>query len=195
MSNRDIQRQRMKGYFIAAAKEIIEEKGLEEVTVRSVARIAGYSYATIYNYFNDLNELLWYVFLEYVDEVSEYLDSIYLKIKNNDGKTILKKLYNVYVKYFLEKPTVYRFIFFSQLGEPPEEILNKINPSFTDMQRKILFQCVKEGIISEDNVEVIGDILSNLIHGLLSLLFANKKQLTRNELLDKINQEIDFLIK
>ena len=46
-----IQKRRMMGYFIEAASQIIEEEGMEGVTIRKVADIAGYNSATMYNYF------------------------------------------------------------------------------------------------------------------------------------------------
>lgn len=49
----------MMGYFIDAANQIIENEGIESVTIRKVADIAGYNSATLYNYFNDLNHLLF----------------------------------------------------------------------------------------------------------------------------------------
>lgn len=38
-------------YFVDATAEIIEEEGVENVTIRKVADRAGYNSATIYNYF------------------------------------------------------------------------------------------------------------------------------------------------
>ena len=53
MDKKEIQRQRMMKYFIEAGKQIILEEGVKNVTVRKVADLAGYSYATLYNYFED----------------------------------------------------------------------------------------------------------------------------------------------
>ena len=58
MDKKSILEQRMKGYFIQAAMEILRGEGIKDLSVRNVAEKAGYSYATLYNYFKDLNELL-----------------------------------------------------------------------------------------------------------------------------------------
>jgi AcrR family transcriptional regulator len=42
----------IRSYFILAAKEIISIEGVNHVSVRKVPKKAGYSYATIYNYFS-----------------------------------------------------------------------------------------------------------------------------------------------
>ena len=59
MDKKEIQERRMKGYFIDATKELLKGEGLSAVSVRSVADKAGYSYATLYNYFKDLNDLIF----------------------------------------------------------------------------------------------------------------------------------------
>ena len=46
-------------YFVDATAEIIEEEGLENVTIRKVADKAGYNSATIYNYFSEISHLLF----------------------------------------------------------------------------------------------------------------------------------------
>ena len=53
MEKKEIQEQRMRGYFIQATKEIIKGEGIKSVSVRNIADRAGYSYATLYNYFKD----------------------------------------------------------------------------------------------------------------------------------------------
>ncbi|MDP4092633.1 MAG: TetR/AcrR family transcriptional regulator, partial [Bacillota bacterium] len=57
--NKELQKSRMKKYFIDAAKEILVNEGVSNVSVRKVGEVTGYSYATIYNYFKNLDHLLW----------------------------------------------------------------------------------------------------------------------------------------
>ncbi len=60
MKNKDVHEMRMKNYFIQATKEILKYERIKHVSVRSVAGRSGYSYTTIYNYFKDLNDLVFY---------------------------------------------------------------------------------------------------------------------------------------
>jgi len=48
----------MKKYFVAAVHIILIDQGMNKFTVRNIAKIAGYSYATIYNCFNNFDELI-----------------------------------------------------------------------------------------------------------------------------------------
>ncbi len=58
MDNKKIQKERITNYFIDATVNIIKEDGLENLTTKKIGDRAGYSYATIYNYFRNFNELI-----------------------------------------------------------------------------------------------------------------------------------------
>ena len=58
MDKKKIQRERVRGYFLEASIKIIKEEGLENLTTKKIGDSAGYSYATIYNYFENFNELI-----------------------------------------------------------------------------------------------------------------------------------------
>ena len=49
---KELKRQRIRTYFLEAAKEIIINEGYESVSVRKVADIAGYSYAIYINQYS-----------------------------------------------------------------------------------------------------------------------------------------------
>ncbi|UZN00738.1 TetR/AcrR family transcriptional regulator [Lysinibacillus sp. MHQ-1] len=65
-------------YFVDATAEIIEEEGLENVTIRKVADKAGYNSATIYNYFSEISHLLFFASMrcmqDYTNEVARYIE-------------------------------------------------------------------------------------------------------------------------
>ena len=63
-----IQKTRMVKYFVDATIDIIEKDGYESVTIRKVADIAGYNSETIYNYFDNLEHLLFFASMHYLRE-------------------------------------------------------------------------------------------------------------------------------
>jgi DNA-binding transcriptional regulator YbjK len=74
VSNKELQEKRMRGYFIDAAKETLKGEGLKAVNVRTVAERAGYSFATMYNYFKDLNELIFICVKDFMSECEAFAD-------------------------------------------------------------------------------------------------------------------------
>ena len=75
MKHKEIQEERMRGYFIEAAKEILKGEGLRCISVRNIADRAGYSYATLYNYFNDSKELIYECVKDFQDECESSVKS------------------------------------------------------------------------------------------------------------------------
>ena len=55
----NIKRSRMMKYFIDAANKIIKKRGIDAVNIRDTANLAGYSSATLYNYFDNLTHLVF----------------------------------------------------------------------------------------------------------------------------------------
>ena len=55
--------------FITSAKELIDEYGLDNITIRKIADVSGYNSATMYNYFQNLDELLIYASIDYLKRI------------------------------------------------------------------------------------------------------------------------------
>ncbi|MCW3489702.1 TetR/AcrR family transcriptional regulator [Dethiobacter alkaliphilus] len=194
MDKKAIQRRRMERYLIDAAKTIIRDEGVEAVTVRKVADLAGYSYTTMYNYFTDLNELLWYVAADFLDEIIELLENAGQR-HPHDGVEALKEGYRAYINYFLENPTIYRFTFFAKLGEPPAKVAEKMSaPVLAQKQIEALAQCAKEGLLQLEDAPVVGGLITTFVHGLLLFYFSERMQVKENELISRMEQTIDYLI-
>ena len=58
MRQREKDKIRNKGLFLAAARELFTEKGFQRTTMEEIAQRAGFSKATIYNYFTGKEQLL-----------------------------------------------------------------------------------------------------------------------------------------
>lgn len=71
MPDKALQERRMRGYFTDAAKEIIKGEGMAAVSARTIADRAGYSYATLYNYFEDMKDLVFVCVEDFCRECAE----------------------------------------------------------------------------------------------------------------------------
>ena len=61
-----LKRKRIMIYFIEATEKLLRRDGIENLTIRGIATEAGYNSATIYNYFNDLDQLIMFGSLCYL---------------------------------------------------------------------------------------------------------------------------------
>ncbi|MDR1014425.1 MAG: TetR/AcrR family transcriptional regulator [Coriobacteriales bacterium] len=89
-----LRQQRTMTYFIEAAEKIVREEGLEAVTIRKVSDAAGYTSATLYHYFDNLDHLVFFATMGYYEEYSKELS------KRLAGVTDPLEAYHVTAKTF-----------------------------------------------------------------------------------------------
>lgn len=115
MGNKEIQEARMKSYFLQAAKEILKAEGLKALSVRSVSEKAGYSYATLYNYFKDIGDLLYQCIGDFQQECEVFAHN---RAKNETlPALLLRKTILGYMHYFVEYPGVFELFYLNRMGE------------------------------------------------------------------------------
>jgi len=194
--NKNIQNERMEGYFIEAGYDILKEKGVEDLTVRNIAKRAGYSYATIYNYFNNAEELMWSIGLKVLNDLAQILEEYYHDIKQNKKcSELLRLTYIKYIDYYLENENIYQFIFFEQLDITDfNSQVEKPEPMLFNLQQEIMQKCVDEDLITENKKKISGELLTNSINGLLSLYFSGKENLNKDDLYSKTKKYIDYIL-
>jgi AcrR family transcriptional regulator len=98
-------------YFIDAAGKIINEEGMRAVTIRRVSELAGYTSATLYNYFDDLNHLIFLAAMTYLNDYSKEVPQ---RIKGlADPREIYFAVADCFCKYAYERPDIYEILFFT----------------------------------------------------------------------------------
>ncbi|MCM1989383.1 TetR/AcrR family transcriptional regulator [Oceanirhabdus seepicola] len=193
MDKKEIQKQRMMKYFIEAAKEIIKEEGVKGVSARKVGEKAGYSYATIYNYFNDLNTLLAYCVFDFFEDCHKYMMSCKKQGENPREQVITQGC--AYFKYFAENPDMFQLIFLEDLGNAPEKFMKNIKrPSVRGLLRENLIECAKEGYIPEENIEILKDLIPSLLCGKLLFFLRRRNTEKLEDLIIIVKNEIEFLL-
>lgn len=185
----NIKKQRMLSYFIDATKDIIIKEGVEKVSVRKVADLAGYSYATIYNYFNDLNDLLITVKRNMIGDIIEYLQKKTAHFSSDvEG---LKMIFGTYMAYFFENPNIFRFFYFSPIRNSIQKTeVAMEEPDFNMMWRMTFQGLVEEGKVKEEEIEVLSKAIIYIMHGMLTLSFSDNGALSQ----EKANQDLDKII-
>jgi AcrR family transcriptional regulator len=192
--NQKRKRTRTKMYFIEAAKDMITSRGVESVSVRNIADAAGYSYPTLYNYFHDLNELLW--------ETKEFMVLDLVEIMRQNVRYPAKDLeevkggFKAYIQYYLDHPNIFKFFYQYPLQRPerktedsPEE------PDFGAMWNDAFLCSVRSGRLQEKDIEAAAKTLIYAIHGMLMLSFSNNGDLSEAaNLYRDLNQIVDLIL-
>jgi AcrR family transcriptional regulator len=194
MSNKQIQSERIKGYFIQAAKELLKGEGLRSVSTRSVAEKAGYSYATLYNYFKDINDLVFECVKDFQLECEAFVKARTKKSK--PGKEKLKAITSAYVDYFIEYPGTFELCFLERIrGIDTRKELTELIYKFLDKLCEDQWNiCIKEGM-DPVKTEQLKQQLRFTVTGLL-LFYENRRQPDNyQDFITLVNKMIDDILE
>ncbi len=111
---------------LAAAREIAEAEGLRGLTARRIAGRIGYSVGTLYNLFEDLDELIFRLHVTTLDALHE---ACALSPRTGEPETDLRALGQAYIGFTGEHPRLWNLLFEHRLpeGRPlPEWYLEKV---------------------------------------------------------------------
>ncbi|MFZ4546544.1 MAG: TetR/AcrR family transcriptional regulator [Bacteroidales bacterium] len=194
MNNKEIQEQRMKGYFMQATKELLKGEGLKSLNVRNIAQQAGYSFATLYNYFKDVKEL---VFLCVDDFQKECTAEISQKVNGIPcGPAKIKAITKAYMAYFVQYPSVFNLFFIEKLGDIGQK-QPTANLIYTFLERLTAEEwgfCQKEFNLQENEIAKAKAELNYVTAGML-LFYMNRIQpVSYKEFAQAIDIQIDAIV-
>lgn len=194
MKNKEIQDQRMKGYFIHATKELLKSEGLIGVNVRSVAEKAGYSYTTMYNYFKDLNELIFYCVEDFYKECKEFTEE--RTANTPEGIDKLKLKIEAYSNYFIEYPGIFDLFFLERMGNLRQKktATDLISLSLDRVCETDWKYCLDHHLIQSENHELIKSQIRYTIVGILLLYINRMSPETYPEFIQQINIQLNNII-
>jgi AcrR family transcriptional regulator len=188
VDKKDIQAQRMKGYFIQAAKDILKSEGLRGISVRNVADKAGYSYATLYNYFRDIKDLVFICVKDFQDECEEAVRAETKNIPVGIGR--IEKTAKSYVRFFVQYPGIFELFFLERMtdiaGQQPTAELIR---TFLDrLCEEDWNECIKQKVITPSEALVMRNGLNFAVTGML-LFYINRRQPQTYEAFTKLVDE------
>ncbi len=195
MKNKIIQEKRMRGYFIQAAKEILKGEGLDSISVRSIADQAGYSYATLYNYFKDVKDLIFECIKDFQEECEEYV--IRETADSPRGIDKIKDIFRAYIKYFVEYPGVFELFFLEKISDiEHKQPTSELICSFLDrLSNEEWNYCTTNNLVSVTVADKTRSILKYQIPGLLLLYINRRNPLTYREFTQLVDAQLNKIIK
>jgi AcrR family transcriptional regulator len=171
MDKREIQEERVRNYFITAAMELIRAEGIAVVSARNVAERAGYSYATLYNYFRDIRDLIFSCAEGFMAECRDFVEEG--KKGSKAGADGIQAITESYAKFFIQYPGIFELLY----EQKPSDMATKRS----DLEKiAAFFDSLTEAdwkvIRSEGKKEytTARQVHTQAVHGLL-LFFLNRR--------------------
>lgn len=192
--NKELQESRMRGYFIEATREILKGEGLKALNVRAVAERAGYSYATLYNYFKDLNELVFICVNDFMLECESFVED--QTRQHQPGRQRLKRRMIAYIQYFTQYPGIFELFFIERMNS-----IGSQHPTaaaiylFTDrLTEADLAAMVGKSMADKETAENIRLSLRNAATGML-LFYMNRMQPDGyRTFIETAERQLDFIL-
>ena len=213
MDKLDIKKRRVMMYFIEATQDLILNEGIENLSIKRIADKAGYNTATIYNYFEDLEELILYSSIDYL---KIYLKDLKSEINSNmKAIEMYETIYKVFVHHSFEKPEIFHTLFFGKYSYKLEKIIKKYYEIFpdditgqTDITKSVLVegnihnrdlpvikQMIKEGSILEEDAPYIMEAIVRIHQSYLENILQQREKISLEEHEIKFFKIFNFLLK
>lgn len=194
VSNKEIQEKRMKGYFVASTSEILKGEGLKAVNVRSVSERAGYSFATLYNYFKDLNELIFICVKDFLDECEQMAEEQSNQLQPGYGR--LKTRMKALINYFTQYPGIFELCFTEKMNhagskQPTAKLIYELTDRIAAPDLKYLTEKKK---LTPEKAEIIKMNLRHSITGMLILYLNRLQPADYRDFINIVNQQLDAAI-
>jgi AcrR family transcriptional regulator len=190
-----VQEERVRRYFIDAAKDLIRGEGLSVVTARNVAERAGYSYATLYNYFKDIRDLIFNCAEDFMTECCTFVMENAKGAK--EGSDGLEAVSKNYAKFFVQYPGIF-FLLFQQkqtdISTMSSEVaaIHTLFDTLTECEWKEL---ARQTLCNADMLGLARENHKLAVHGLLMLYLNRRKDMDYLQLIDEIVAQTRFATK
>lgn len=194
MKNKEIQEKRMKEYFIQATKELLKGEGIKSLSVRNIADKAGYSYATLYNYFKDVNDLVFLCVNDFQEECKLFIDNQTKEAPKGLDKMKARLL--AYINYFVEYPGIFDLFYLTKVGDfgNKQTIINVISKSIDDVCDSEWNYCVSHQLFPIEKVAHTKDQIRYTVIGLLLLYLNRQTPETYSEFIEHATMQIHCLL-
>lgn len=168
-----IKHSKIQEIFINTAQEMIINEGTANVTTRQIAQRSGFSIGTLYNYFENVDELMWIVRNKMIDESVERIKKALEKIESIDEVSNI--CINLFT-YIIENPNIYNFIYKPELN--PDYMHQRTNNVYIDVDEFFVHCNLKSDISSED-IKTICHAINFMIYGMINIYFLNSNNMDK----------------
>jgi AcrR family transcriptional regulator len=162
----------MRRKILDAARDLFAREGYEQVTMRRIAEAIEYSATTIYNHFEDKDDLVKALCEEDFTRLLGALSSASLP---DDPVEQIRQLGRAYASFGLEWPNHYRFMF---LTPNKTHDLDRESPGHRSfgLLRSVVERAVTEGRFRKVDPDLATQVLWSNLHGVVSLLITMQPQ-------------------
>lgn len=168
--------------IIDAARALFAAGGLQQVSMRNIAKRVGITQAAIYQHFEDKEAILFAISEGFFMRLIE--DGIRTAAEETDPVTRLKRCMRGYIEVGLMRPDEYRLVFMTNIpgfeqrghripaGEEPPAELTKGKVAYAYLQEQVR-ELISAGLLRDGDPELVAEAMWAAGHGIVSLLITH----------------------
>ena len=117
--------------FVKATKEIVDDEGIDAASIRRVSMTAGYSSATLYLYFEDMNELIT---MSLISHLSEYTAAIVSSTPEDaeSAEDAYLRSWKLFCEHAFANPATFLHLFYGPQSHNLDQIAKKYYELFPE---------------------------------------------------------------
>lgn len=165
---REREREEVRTMILDAARDLFASEGYEHVTMRRIADAIEYSPTTIYNHFEDKDDLVRALCDE---DFSKLLQVLREEEPPKDPVEWIRRLGRAYARFGLELPNYYRFMFMTPNKGDHHEPMLACSDSFGILKQAVA-RAFETGQFRRGDVNTVAQVLWSSIHGAVALLIT-----------------------
>lgn len=129
--------------IIEAATKRIDEHGIQDLTIKTLAADLNLSEAALYRHFKSKNEILLGLLTYFIEEMKGRLDFI-LSNKSRNPSELLNDLFDSQLRTFVQRPSVVSVIFSESIFQFNKDLSATVS-SMMELMHKHIESIVKKG--------------------------------------------------
>lgn len=174
--NQELKKARMTRYFIDAVKELAKSQPVFSITLRDIARQAGFNSATLYNYFKNMEQFMAFALMDLTSEM--WMENTRREQTITDPMQQYFSLWEVQCRTAFENPNLFLYFFLMDDKQPVYDVgpsyfaifkerwvqigprfrAQLSNASFQKKNQNYLMPCVEAGYLREEDLaELVRD--------------------------------------
>lgn len=197
VARKEKQKQEIRSLILEESMKLFVEEGFSKVSVRKIAERIQYSPTTLYLYFKDKNEILFYCCESGFKKMLE--QNIVLGLISDPIERLHQMGVN-YLNFGLENPEYYDLMF---IQEAPMSALIDMGAGWSsgdqalEALKMIVQDAMDKGLLVPAKVETVAMAVWSMVHGLVSLAIRQRldKLVAAEEVENTMHESLDWLLK
>jgi AcrR family transcriptional regulator len=197
VARKEKQKQEIRSLILEESMKLFVEEGFSKVSVRKIAERIQYSPTTLYLYFKDKNEILFYCCESGFKKMLE--QNIALALISDPIERLHQMGVN-YLNFGLENPEFYDLMF---IQEAPMSALIDMGAGWSsgdqalEALKMIVQDAMDKGLLVPAKVETVAMAVWSMVHGLVSLAIRQRldKLVPAEDVEKTMHESLDWLLK